>query len=106
MTLSNPRYAFFLAGAVLLSPLTACNKGPNPEKFYEDAVRGDISEIKLGSLAATKATSDHVRAFGQALAADHGQALDKARQVAISAGLTVSEAPTEKAAQEFDKLSG
>ena len=43
------------------------------QNFMNDAVQGDLSEIKMGKLAQQKGQSQGVKQFGQMLEQDHSQ---------------------------------
>ena len=50
--------------------------------FVEDAAIGGMSEVELGKLASTKATSADVKAFGQMMVTDHTKANDELKALA------------------------
>src|ERR1700755_2639373 len=51
-------------------------------RFLRNAIRGDIAEIQMGTLAQQKSQDADVKALGQVLVADHGQARTKAEAIA------------------------
>jgi putative membrane protein len=54
--------------------------------FVEDAAIGGMSEVELGKLASTKATSADVKAFGQMMVTDHTKANDELKALATKKG--------------------
>lgn len=79
------------------------------QTFMNDAIEGDLAEIKVGKLAQQKGQSQGVKEFGQMLEQDHGQHLQKAKQTAEQLGLTAPSEPNAKQQatyQQLDKLSG
>jgi putative membrane protein len=54
------------------------------EKFFNEAASGGMLEVELGRLAAEKAASTQVKAFGQRMVTDHGKANQQLMQVAQS----------------------
>jgi len=78
-------------------------------KFLEEAVRGNMAEVKMGELAKERAQSKDVRDYGQMLIDDHSKANQKAMTVAKSMSVTAPSEPSAKQKQEHDmiaKLSG
>lgn len=77
--------------------------------FIETAIRGNLSEVKLGELGKSKASSEEVRAFAAKLVTDHTAANEKATAAAKSAGVTPPKEENSKqtrAYQTLSKLSG
>ncbi|HTL30128.1 MAG TPA: DUF4142 domain-containing protein, partial [Tepidisphaeraceae bacterium] len=78
-------------------------------KFIKEACVGGETEVALGKLAAEKATSADVKAFGQKMADDHGKANDELKSLAQTKNVTL---PTEIDAKHkavvdrLSKLSG
>ena|ERR1041385_1602151 len=76
----------------------------SPSDFVKHAVRGDVSEIRLGELAEQKAESQSVRQFGSMLREDHTKAQSQAEQLAQRMHVKVNPEPTAAAKKEMDKL--
>jgi len=72
--------SILLASSV--SAVDSFGKDPNPKLFITDAIKGNLSEIALGKLAAKNGASEAVRTYGKTLVADHSQANDAAFAVA------------------------
>ncbi len=73
--------------------------------FLRKAGEGGLAEVKLGHLAAEKASNDEVKKFGEKMVEDHTKLNDAMKPVARELGVL---APTKmnKADQaEYDKLS-
>jgi len=79
------------------------------EKAVKDMAMADMAEVETGKLAVSKAQSAEVKAFGQQMVDDHGQALTKVQALAQARGVTL---PTELDAKhkamsaKLEKLSG
>jgi putative membrane protein len=93
-----------LAAAVACtSPAYAQDK--EGQKFIKEAIEGNLAEVQMGQLAQQKGQSPDVKSFGKMLAADHGQANQKAAQVASQLGVTPPTEPSAKHKKVYDKLS-
>jgi len=75
------------------------------QKFIKEAIEGNLAEVQIGQLAQQKGQSDGVKSFGQMLATDHGQANQKATQVASQLGVTPPTEPNAKQKKVYDRLS-
>jgi len=73
--------------------------------FLTKAMQGDLAEIQMGKLAQEKGGTPQVKQFGQTLASDHSDNLDKAKQVASSVGVTPPTQPSTKAQNDYTKMS-
>jgi putative membrane protein len=102
-----------IAGLALASPgaIAQINNAPMgtmakaDQNFLNEAVQGDLSEIKMGKLAQQKGQSEGVKQFGQMLEQDHSQHLQKAKQTAEQLGLTTPTEPNKKQTAMYDHLS-
>jgi putative membrane protein len=74
--------------------------------FLRNAIRGDIAEVQMGQLAEQKSQDPDVKALGQMLVADHGQARTEAETVAKTMKIHIPTAATKQATTEYQKLSG
>lgn len=86
----------FLAGTLALAILTSCDKDDNDndvnstdQMFVNQVAIGNKAEIMAGQLAATKGSSAGVRAFGQMMVTEHGQAQTDLQNVATNIGITL-----------------
>jgi len=79
------------------------------QKAVMDMAMADMAEVATGKMAVSKAQSPEVKAFGQQMVDDHGQALTKVQALAQARGVTL---PTELDAKhkavsaKLEKLSG
>jgi putative membrane protein len=79
------------------------------EHFVHEAAAGGMMEVELGRLAAERAASAEVKAFGQRMVTDHGKANQQLMQIATSKGITLPKAlPADKQQERdmFARLSG
>jgi putative membrane protein len=74
--------------------------------FLTKAMKGDNSEVTLGTLAATQGSSDAVRRFGTMLRTDHGQAKTEVAALARRHHVAVTDAMMPEAKAEYAKLKG
>lgn len=72
--------------------------------FLTDAMKGDNSEVTLGSIAAKRGASAEVRAFGSMMVKDHGMAKGEVATLAKKMGVPTTEALTPEATAERTKL--
>ncbi len=88
---------------------TASSLSDADKKFAEKFAQGGMSEVNLGTLASSKATSPDVKAFGDRMVTDHGKANDELKQLATNKGLSL---PTDvdkeqkDTANKLEKKSG
>jgi putative membrane protein len=73
--------------------------------FLRKAAEGGIAEVKLGQLAAQKASSDDVKAFGQKMVEDHTKLNLEIAQVADSMGVMLPKSMNKEDQAEYDKLN-
>jgi putative membrane protein len=80
------------AAAVLtLAPLAAlaqAGASDDDKKFVEEALKGGMSEVDLGKMAAKSGNSEDVKQFGQMMVTDHGKLGEKMKTVANDIGVT------------------
>ncbi|MBZ9974213.1 MULTISPECIES: DUF4142 domain-containing protein [unclassified Mesorhizobium] len=74
--------------------------------FLTDTIKGDNSEVALGTLARQKGDSKGVKAFGQTLVKDHGKAKKQALAVGKKLGVAETDDLTDEATAEMTKLNG
>lgn len=89
------------AGAMLFSGGAQAAPG---RQFLGDALKGDNSEMMLGSLAVRRGASAGVRDFGARLRNDHGQARVEAARVAHELRVRVPAAVMPEASRERARL--
>jgi len=94
--------AAVIMAASSMSPVHAATP---PRQFLENSIRGDISEVMLGRMAARRADSPRVRELGRVLVADHSAAKDQASALARRMGMTVPDMPTRVAIRERTRLT-
>jgi putative membrane protein len=74
----------------------------NDQKFIEAAARHSLSAVELGRLAAEKASSPDVKAFGQMMVDQHNKATEELKTLASRKGVTV---PTEAESSYQSQMS-
>jgi putative membrane protein len=73
--------------------------------FLRKAAEGGIAEVKLGQLAAQKASSDDVKTFGQKMVDDHTKLSLEIAQVADSMGVMLPKSMNKEDQAEYAKLN-
>jgi putative membrane protein len=73
--------------------------------FAIKAAQGGMAEVKLGQLAANKASNPDVKAFGQKMVDDHTKANDQLKSIAQDEGMTLPGDVNQKQQATYDKLS-
>lgn len=74
--------------------------------FAMKAAQGGMAEVQMGQLAAQKASSPDVKAFGQQMADDHSKANDNLKSVAQAENMTLPTSLNGKDSAEYTKLQG
>jgi len=81
----------------------------NDKKFATEAALGNMTEVKLGQMAADKATKPEVKEFGQRMVTDHTKANDDLKSVASAQKIdlpTSLDAKHQAVVDRLSKLSG
>ena len=73
--------------------------------FAMKAAQGGMAEVKLGQLAAEKASDPDVKAFAQKMVDDHSKANDQLKSVASAENMTLPTDLDAKDQSEYQKLS-
>jgi putative membrane protein len=88
---------------------TGAKLGAADQKALKDMAMADMAEVETGKLAVSKAQSAEVKAFGQQMVDDHGQALTKVQALAQARGVTLPtevDAKHKAMAAKLEKMSG
>lgn len=95
------------ASAILaLATFGVASAQTDPEaKFLEDAVRGNVAEVKMGELAQQRGQSEAVREFGKVLVDDHSSALKQTAELAKELEVIPPAQPTAEQTQKHDALA-
>ena len=83
--------------------------GSADKRFMQDVAKINMTEIKLGELAQTKAESADVKSFGQRMTTDHQKVQDQLKSLADSKSVTLPtdvDAATKSTITRFSKMSG
>ncbi len=75
------------------------------KEFMNKAAQGGMAEVKLGELAASKAQSPEVKAFGQRMVVDHGKANTDLKTLAAEKSVTLPNDVNSEQKEMYDKLS-
>jgi putative membrane protein len=81
----------------------------NDKKFAMEAAEGGMAEVKLGQLAAEKATDPEVKQFGERMVKDHSKANDQLKSIAAAQKIdlpTSLDARHQATVDRLSKLSG
>lgn len=73
--------------------------------FVKTAMQGGMAEVKLGQMAAEKASSDDVKKFGQMMVDDHTKLNDQMKPIAGQIGVTPPDGLSAKDMALQTKLS-
>ena len=79
-------------------------KGGDDAKRMREIAQADLAEVQAGKLAASKASSDEVKKYGQHMVDDHGKHLGELRTMAKSKGVQLPSAPAKKHQDALKKL--
>ena len=88
------------AAVTSTAPLSDADKN-----FAIKAAQGGTMEVNLGQLAASKATSNEVKDFGNRMVSDHGKAGDELKALAAQKGLTLPTQPSDEEKKASNELS-
>jgi putative membrane protein len=89
------------AAVVLVPPAAAAAPA---EQFVRDAVQGNVSEVALGRLIASRGATPQVRDFGSVLVRDHGRGLAQALALAARLRIPAPAVMTPGASRELQRL--
>ena len=102
----NEALVFMLAAVVSGIAVYAEGKlAPADTTFVRKAAEGGMSEVKLGQLAAEKASNRAVKDFGERMVKDHGKAGDELKQVASKKGISLRDSMNATDKATYDRLS-
>lgn len=73
--------------------------------FMTKAAQGGLAEVELGRMAATHASNQQVKQFGQRMVDDHSKANNELQEIAAQEGVTLPTTLDAKDQAEKDKLS-
>lgn len=98
LVLAAPGFAKPLVSDKAASSLTTTDR-----HFMQEAAKGGAEEVTLGKLAASRASSPQVRAFGQQMVADHSKANHELKTLADKKGVALDK--PEARSDEYKKLA-
>ena len=77
----------------------------NDAEFVRKAVQGEMTEVRLGELAAQKGKRDDVKKFGEQMVTDHTKINDSLKSLALLKGITLQDALDPAHAGVVDRLA-
>jgi putative membrane protein len=77
----------------------------NPREFVEHMAATGVAEVKLGELAAQRASNAEVKKFAQRMVADHTKASTELKPIAAQLNVTMPTQPDQKHQELYDRLS-
>lgn len=77
----------------------------NDAKFLMAAAELQLEEIKLGTLAQEKGTSQHVKDLGKMMVSDHTNAMTELKALAASKSVSIPNTTTEDSNDNYMKLT-
>ena len=98
-------HSLFILSTCFAASLSAFGLSKNETSFVSEAAGGNLAEIKLGQLAAEKATDPKVKDFGNRMVSDHQKANDDLKPIADANGVKWPNQPPQDAQATYDKLS-
>lgn len=87
------------------APRQNANRMTMDSGFMTKAAQGGLAEVELGRLAATHASNQQVKQFGQRMVDDHSKANNELQQIAAKEGVTLPTTLAAKDQAEMDRLS-
>jgi putative membrane protein len=94
------------SGTTATTGSTTSTLDKDDQEFLTKAAEGGIAEVNLGQLAASKATSDDVKTFGNQMVSDHGKANDELKNLAQQKNVVLPTGPGKEGEDANGKLSG
>jgi putative membrane protein len=84
---------------------TASSVTRRDQRYFEDLLQANVTEISAARLANAKAMSPGVREFGRHMLEDHSAALEKLKQLAQKKQMTLSQQPSADQQKMLDQLA-
>ena len=85
---------------------STANLSKDDQEFVTKAAEAGISEVNLGNLAGSKATSADVKSFASTMVTDHSKGNDELKSLASGKGITLPTGPGKGGEDAMSKLSG
>ena len=87
------------------SPMARASNASGDHAFVEKMAQANIAEVKLGQLAAERASNAQVKTFGRRMATDHQKANTELKQVASKMAVQLPADTDAKHQELYDRLS-
>jgi putative membrane protein len=102
--MNNNRMDTSTTGRMGTTGTSANNVSASDKKFINEAAIGGMMEVQAGQLAATNATNDRVKAFGNMMVQDHTNANNQLKALASSKNVTIPDSMDAKHRAHVDML--
>ena len=93
------------AALTLASGAALAAAAAHEEDFAKKAAQGGMAEVEMGRIAASKATDQNVKMFGQKMVNDHSSANEELKAAAQKDGVTLPQEVSAKQKESADKLN-
>jgi putative membrane protein len=97
--------ALFVAQAWAVAAQQSSGVAPADQKFVKEIAADSLAEVKLGQLAAEKASDEAVKQFAQRMVKDHSAANNELKKIAEQKGITLPTAPDKRHQSKMDRLA-
>ena len=94
-----------IAAALALLSTAALAQDKASQKFITEAIEGNFAEVNMGQLAERNGQNSEIKAYGPMLVKDHGDANQRAQEVARSLGVNAPSGPNAKQKKDYDKMA-
>jgi putative membrane protein len=85
--------------------MARANNASDDHAFIEKMAQANIAEVKLGQLAAERASNAQVKQFGRRMISDHQKANNELKQIASKMAVQLPAETDAKHQQLYDRLS-
>jgi putative membrane protein len=105
MEVTMRRLSVIVSVLITLGSAAFAQNDAATKKFLTQAIEGNYAEVQMGELAQKNAQSEDLKSFGQMLVTDHGQANQKAMELAKTMGVTPPNGPNAKQKADYEKMA-
>ena len=101
----NRKCFFALLSMTIASGGALAAASAHDEDFAKKAAQGGMAEVEMGRIAASKATDQNIKMFGQKMVNDHSSANDELKAAAQKDGITLPQDASDKQKKMADHLN-